>query len=82
MSKYFIVVIAVLALIALSVPASAETVFNEASKCIMDWGKGCKPCSKSAPAQPAATKPACMTDSLGNKVPCCTDNSGKTKLGT
>lgn len=82
MRKYFIAVIVVLALVALSIPASAETVFNECSKCIMKWGKGCPPCGSTQAASAATPKASTATDVLGNKIPCATDNSGKTHLGT
>ncbi|MDD5428384.1 MAG: hypothetical protein PHI58_03995 [Candidatus Omnitrophica bacterium] len=84
MKKYFIVAIAVLALAALSIPASAETVFNEMSKCVKSWGKGCsEPCEPAATSAATPAPKACMKkDVLGNKIPGATDNSGKTKLGT
>ena len=86
MKKYFIISIAVAALFAGTMPVGAETGFNEMSKCIQSWGKGCcgsgNAKTAAAPA-PAADKKCCCkkTDVLGNKVPCCTSNSGKVKLG-
>ena len=83
MKKYFIISIAVTALLAGTMPVSAETGFNQMSKCIQNWGKGCGGCkgSKAQAATPKKAKPAMTTDTLGNKVPGGTDNSGKTRLG-
>ena len=83
MKKYFIISIAVAALFAGTMPVGAETVFNESSKCIQSWGKGGKECksSKAPAATPKKAKPAMTTDTLGNKIPVGTDNSGKTRLG-
>ena len=78
MKRYFIISIAVAALLAGTMPVGAETGFNEMSKCIQGWGKGCGGCGTAkavvaAPA-PAKDKKCCCkkTDVLGNKVPCCT----------
>ena len=83
MKKYFIISIAVTALFAGIVPVSADSVFNDMSKDIQNWGKGCGGCASAKAAVPATTKKCCKmkTDTLGNKVPCCTNNSGKTRLG-
>jgi len=66
-------------------PVSAETTFNEMSKCVQSWGKGCCADSKGAKtaATPAGDKKCCCTetDALGNKVNTRTNNSGKTRLG-
>jgi len=58
-----------------AVPAKAETIFNDASKCIASWKASC--CvkgtgEKAAPAKSAEGKSACQmctTDALGNKIP-------------
>lgn len=83
MKRYFIISIAAAALLAGTMPVSAETGFNQMSKCIQSWGKGGCECSSAKTAAPAKTKKCCCTktDTLGNKVPCGTDNSGKTRLG-
>ena len=85
MKRYFIISIAVAALLAGTMPVGAETVFNQSSKCIQNWGKGCGGCSsaKAAAPAPAKNKKCCCkkTDALGNTTPCCTSNSGKVKLG-
>ena len=84
MKKYFIVSIAVAALFVGTMPLCAETGFNEMAKCVRSWGKGCGECgSTKAAAAPASSKKCCgmKTDTLGNKVPCGTNNSGKTRLG-
>ncbi len=83
MKKYFIISIAVAALFAGTMPVRAETGFNQMSKCIQNLGKGggaCAAKSEAAPAK-AATKAVTTTDTLGNKIPVGTDNSGKTRLG-
>lgn len=84
MKKYFIAIIVVVAFVASTMPVHADTAFNDMSKCIKTWGKGC--CGEcggtKAPAATTGKKGcACMTDALGNKVPCQTNNSGKTSLG-
>ena len=83
MKKYFIISIAIAALFASTMPIGAETVFNKSSKCIQNWGKGCGECkaSKTQAVTPKKAKPAMTTDTLGNKIPVGTDNSGKTRLG-
>ena len=83
MKKYFIISIAVAALFAGTMPVGAETGFNQMSKCIHNWGKGCGECSSAKTAAPASTKKCCTktTDTLGNKVDTGTNNSGKTRLG-
>ena len=80
MKKYFIALIAVAALIASTMPVSADTAFNDMSKCIKNWGKECK--SGTSTAAKTMPKAKSTTDTLGNKIPTSTDNSGKTKLGT
>ena len=86
MKKYFIVIIVVLAFLATTMPVCADSVFNDMSKCIKCWGKECKACAPcaAAPAKEAAKKACCCkkTDVLGNKIDKCTNNSGKTLLGT
>ena len=80
MKKYFIISIAVAALFAGTMPVGAETPFNDMSKCIQGWGKGCGGTKTAAPA--CAKKCCCKkTDALGNKVDTRTNNSGKTRLG-
>ena len=83
MKKYFVISIAVAVLFAGTMPVGAETVFNKSSKCVQGWGKECKECKSSkAPAvTPKKAKPEMTTDTLGNKIPVGTDNSGKTRLG-
>ena len=83
MKKYFIISIAVVALFAGTMPVGAETCFNEMSKCVQSWGKGCGKCGGQGAAVPAKNKKCCCkkTDVLGNKTPGCTDNCGKTRLG-
>ena len=83
MKKYFIISIAVAALFAGTMPVGAETVFNDMSKCVKSWGKGCEACkgSKDQAATPKKVKPAMTTDTLGNKIDTGTNNSGKTRLG-
>lgn len=86
MRKYIIVLIAVVALLASTMPVSAETAFNQMSTCIKSWGKGCGSGTSTTAAAPAAAatttpKPKWTTDVLGNKVSTGTDNSGKTYLG-
>ena len=86
MKKYFIISIAVAALFAGTVPVSADSVFNDMSKCVKSWGKGCGECggaAKEAAAMPDKGKKCCCmkTDVLGNKVPCCTAKSGKVSIG-
>ena len=83
--KKFVILAAVIAFIAVTIPAMAETGFNQAKDWIGTWGKCCPAsASASAPAQASGTKCApCVrkTDTLGNKVPCCTMKGSKTKLG-
>ena len=83
MKKYFIISIAVAALFAGTVSVSADSVFNDMSKCVQGWGKGCKECksSKAQAATPKKAKPAMTTDTLGTKIDTGTNNSGKTRLG-
>lgn len=79
MRKYIIALIAVMALLAGTMPASADTMFNDMSKCIQSWGKECAPGTSTAAAtQP---KPKTSTDAIGNVTPTGTDNSGKILLG-
>ncbi len=82
MKKGFMALIIAIAFFATAIPAGAETVFNEMSKCIQDMGKGCC-ASKSGEAKTAAASPKATktTDVLGNTVSTATDNSGKSKLG-
>jgi hypothetical protein len=78
MKKYFVIGLVVMAFIALTVPVGADTVFNEMSNCIK--GKGCGMCQKKCEGSQTQAPMAGMckkTDVLGNKVPPCTDNSGK-----
>lgn len=80
MKKYFALVLVVAVICAFAIPACAETVFNDMSKCVQSWGKGCQPCtSKEAPA--AAPKIVKSVDAIGNQVSLVTDNSGKNMLG-
>ena len=85
MRKYVFISIAVAALFAGTVPVGAETGFNQMSKCIQSWGKGCGECkgSQAQAAAPVKSKRCCVktTDTLGNKVDTGTNNSGKTRLG-
>lgn len=84
MKRYFVVLVAVVALLASAMPASAETAFNEMSKCIKTWGKGCSGTGTSAGTSTAAVtraKPKTSKDAIGNITPTGTDNSGKTLLG-
>ena len=83
MKKYFIIGVAIAALFAGTMPAGAETGFNQMSKCIQNWGKGCGGCGSAKVAAPASSKKCCCTktDILGNKVDIGTNNSGKTRLG-
>ena len=70
MKRGIIVLIAIAVLVAFTVPAMAETMFNEMSKCISTWKcpmKG-EP-SKSGPAKTNVAKPATTTDALYNTVP-------------
>ncbi len=82
MKKAFMALMITVAFLAVTMPAGAETIFNEMSKCVQDMGKGC--CAsksgetKAAAASPKATK---TTDVLGNTVSTATDNSGKSRLG-
>ena len=78
MKKYFVVALAVLAMVVVALPAFADTVFNESSKCIQSWGKECTPC---APGDTTAPKVVKSVDALGNTVSLVTDNSGKNTLG-
>jgi len=80
MRKYIIVLIAAVALLASTMPVSAETAFNDMSKCIQSWGKEC---AKGTTSTAAATtpKPKATVDAIGNVIPTGTDNSGKTLLG-
>ncbi len=75
MKKYFVIVIAAVVFCALAMPACADTVFNDMSKCVKSWGKGCGECGGDKTAAAPASVPAkgkkgcCMkTDVLGNKV--------------
>ncbi|GEM_PF-6472953 len=79
MRKYIIVLIAAAAFLVSTMPVSADTAFNDMSKCIQSWGKE----GASAPSTTAATqpKPKTSTDAIGNVIPTGTDNSGKTLLG-
>lgn len=86
MKKYIVVTIAVIAFLAVTIPAGAESGFNEASKWIASWGKCYSKDTTQAASQPSGTvasqsskMPA--TDVLGNKVPCKTMKEGKTQLG-
>ena len=83
MKRYFIISVAVVALFAGTIPVSADSAFNDMSKCIQSWGKGCGCCGGAKAAAPATTKKCCCkkTDVLGNKVDTGTNNSGKTRLG-
>lgn len=83
MRKYVIAIIAVVALLASTMPVSADTAFNDMSKCVQSWGKGCGGSASTAAATPAMTQPRPKTavDAIGNVTPTATDNSGKTKLG-
>ena len=85
MKRSIIAIIAVAVFFAFTIPAGAESVFNDMSKCVQSWGKGCSGCGGTqAQAKEAAPSKKCCcmkTDCMGNKVPCGTDNSGKTKLG-
>ena len=83
MVKKVALVIVALAFFVSIVPAWGDTVFNDASKCIAGWGKGCcTPCAKSTPAAaPVVSKPMAKTDILGNKVPAQTEKGGKVTLG-
>lgn len=78
MKKGIVLFIAIIVFIALAFPVKAETIFNQASKCIAGWGKA----SAAPAAQPKAveSKKACCcttTDVLGNKVSCKTVMGGK-----
>ena len=79
MKKYFVVIIVVLAFLATTMPSFADSAFNDMSKCIQGWGKGCTSCASTQAKEAAPCKKCCCmkTDALGNKVPCCTNNSGK-----
>jgi hypothetical protein len=81
--RYFMVLIAVVALLAFAVPASAETCFNEMSKCIQTFGKGCCGGSSAAKTECVKSSPkdVVAVDALGNDVSLVTDNSGKSQLG-
>ena len=82
MKKCFIVLVVVAAFCAMSIPAYAETVFNEMSKCVQNFGKNCPPCgTKSSGADVTAPKIVKSVDALGNKVSLVTDNSGMNTLG-
>ena len=85
MKVYFVIAIVAVALVASTMPVSADSTFNDMSKCIQSWGKGCGECgsAKAAAPAPVTGKKCCCkkTDTLGNKVDCCTNNSGKTRLG-
>ena len=83
MKKYVVVIIVVLAFLATTMPACADSAFNDMSKCIQGWGKGGTACGGSqAKAAVPSKKCCCMkTDVLGNKVPCCTNNSRKVNPG-
>ena len=83
MKRCFVVIIAVAAFFAGAMPVSAETAFNEMSKCIQTWGKGCGEGTKKSEGAKttAAPKMTTKTDALWNKTPVGTDNSGKTMLG-
>lgn len=72
MKKGIIVLIAIAVLVAFTVPAMAETIFNEMSKCISTWKcpAKCEPCKATA----ATVKTTCAavdktTDALYNIVP-------------
>ena len=82
MKKYIVALIAVVMLVASALPACAESVFNDMSKCVQNWGKECKPCaSKSAVAGTATKAPRMkVTNPLGNTTPLVTDNSGKVEI--
>jgi len=77
MKKGIIVLIAIAVLVAFTIPAMAETCFNEMSKCISTWKcpmKGEAAKAAAAPAKTTCVKPACTTDALNNKVPTATVN--------
>lgn len=69
MKRGIIVLIAIAVLVAFTVPAMAETMFNEMSKCISTWKcpSKCEPCK----AAVATVKKTCdtTTDALNNIVP-------------
>lgn len=79
MKKYVMILMAAAVLVAIAMPVRAETAFNEMSKCVQSWGKGCCEACKGGKTAPKAMT---ATDALGNKVSTVTDNSGKSKLGT
>ena len=72
MKRGIIVLIAIAVLIAFTVPAMAESVFNKMSKCISTWKCPMK-CELSkaaaAPAKTTVAKQATKTDALYNTVP-------------
>jgi len=79
MRKGIALAIAIAFFFALAIPASADTVFNEASKCIASWGKPCDTSAKSAPAKSMSSSMASVhgvKDVLNNTVPTGTVKEG------
>lgn len=74
MKKGIIVLMAIAVFVAFTVPAMAETCFNEMSKCISTWKCPMQAGADKAPAKTTCVKPACTTDALNNKVPTATVN--------
>lgn len=72
MRKGIVLAIAIAFFFALAIPVSADTVFNEASKCIASWGKPCDTSAKAAPAKDMSASKASVhgvKDVLNNTVP-------------
>lgn len=85
MGKYIVLAIVVLAFFIGTVPVKADTVFNDTSKWIQSWGKGCCTAAKegtaTAPAKAMPMKPIYVKDALGNTVPTQTGDTGKALRG-
>lgn len=63
---------AIVALVLSAVPVNAESIFDQASRCIASWEAPCaftSTCKKTATTKDAEGEPACQMDVLGNKVP-------------
>lgn len=78
MIKGIALAIAIAFFFALTLPACADTVFNEAAKCIASWGKPCSSSAsaKCAPAVSKAAAPSVVKDVLNNTVPTATMKEG------
>jgi hypothetical protein len=82
MMRHIVLWVAVIAFLAVAMPAGAESVFNQAKSWIGTWDKCC-PKDITAKSETAAKPPqdSCKTDVLGNKVPGQTAKQGNIQLG-